>query len=57
MADAKTWTRLWVALQELGAALDAVGDLPDWVMDLSGAVIEAEEHARDAALAEDQDNG
>jgi hypothetical protein len=47
------YTALWVALQEVGACLDALGDLPDWARDLSCALIEAEEPAKAAALAED----
>ena len=49
------WTAVWVALQELGAALDAVGDLPDWATQLNAAVEDAKGAAEEAALTEDTD--
>lgn len=48
------YTAVWVALQELGAALDRCGDLPDWARDLAWAVDEAQEAAEEAAIAEDE---
>ena len=47
------YTALWASLQEIGACLDAIGDLPDWARALACAVIEAEEPAQAAALAEE----
>jgi hypothetical protein len=40
-------------MQELGAALDAAGDLPDWAISISAAIEAAQDAAEDAALAED----
>jgi hypothetical protein len=52
MKNDMPWTQVWIALQEIGAALDYAGDLPNWAQELGAAIIEAEPHAKEAALTE-----
>jgi hypothetical protein len=46
------YTRLWAAMQEVCAALDAIEDLPDGLMALDALIEDAREFVEERANAE-----
>lgn len=49
----RPWGAVWLALQELGAAIDAIADQPDWLISLGATVEAAQGPAEEYALEED----
>lgn len=52
-SEAINWNNIWVTAQELGAALRPLiesGDAPEWAVELSNALVDADEPLTELAL-------